>query len=66
MLTTPEKILFVLGLIASTYAAYLAASRIIRTLARGHGQPDWQLARKRIGSTLFKTISFQPVFRFRF
>jgi Fe-S oxidoreductase len=66
MLTTPEKILFVLGLIASTYAAYLAASRIIKTLARGHGQPDWQLARKRIGSTFFKTITFQPVFRFRF
>ncbi len=66
MLTTPEKILFVLGLIASTYAAYLAANRIIKTLARGHGQPDWQLARKRIGSTFFKTITLQPVFRLRF
>lgn len=66
MLTTPEKILFVLGLIASSYAAYLAASRIIKTLARGHGRPDWQLAWKRVGSALFKTITFQPVFRFRF
>jgi Fe-S oxidoreductase len=66
MLTLPEKILFILALAASLYAAYLATVRIFRIIGRGQGQVDWELAKKRIGSTLYKTITFQPVFRLRF
>ncbi len=66
MLTLPEKILFILAVAASAYAAFYAARRIIRIIARGQGKVDWGLLKKRIASTLYKTITFQPVFRFRF
>lgn len=66
MLTFPEKILFLIALAASSYAAYLVALRIIRIIRRGQGTVDWKVARKRIGSVVYKTVTFQPVFRFRF
>lgn len=66
MLTLPERILFLIAIMASSYAAYLAAWRIIRIIQRGQGKVDWSIAKKRIGSVLYKTITFQPVFRFRF
>jgi Fe-S oxidoreductase len=66
MLTLPEKILFFLALVASSYAAYLAARRIAHIIRRGQGRVDWGLAKKRAVSTLYKTITFQPVFRLRF
>jgi len=66
MLTTPEKILFLLAALASVYAAYQAAVRIVRTIARGQGKIDWSLVPRRLLSVLLKTISFQPVFRARF
>lgn len=66
MLTLPEKILFFVALIASSYAAFLAARRIIRIIRRGQGKVDWNIAKKRVASVVYKTITFQPVFRFRF
>ena len=66
MLTWPERILFVLAVLASLFAAFRVAIRIIHTIGRGHGQVDWSLARKRFLAVLVKTISLQPVFRFRF
>jgi Fe-S oxidoreductase len=66
MLTLPEKILFVLAVLASLYAAYKVAGRIIATLRRGQGKVDLQVAQRRLLSVLFKTITFQPVFRARF
>jgi Fe-S oxidoreductase len=66
MLTTPEKILFIIAALASLYAAFRVAQRILLVLRRGQGKPDLQLAQKRLLSTLLKTITFQPVFRFRF
>ena len=66
MLTLPEKILFVLAVLASLYAAYRAASRIVGTIRRGQGKIDWDIPKKRIGSVLAKTITLQPVFRLRF
>ncbi|MCI0521625.1 MAG: (Fe-S)-binding protein [Chloroflexi bacterium] len=66
MLTILEKILFSMAILASLYGAYRVGERIVRTLARGQGRPDWRLAQKRALSVLFKTISFQPVFRLRF
>ncbi len=66
MLSLPEKIIFILALIASGYGAYHAADRIVRLLARGHGKPDWRFVKRRLISVALKTITFQPVFRFRF
>jgi len=66
MLTLPEKILFVLAVLASLYAAYQVARRIIATIRRGQGKPDWKVAQRRLASVLLKTITFQPVFRTRF
>ena len=66
MLTLAEKIIFTLAVIASLYLTYRAAQRIIAILRRGQGKVDWSVARQRIGSTLVKTITFQPVFRARF
>src|SRR5512138_776496 len=66
MLTLPEKILFALAVLASLYAAYRVAGRIVATLRRGQGKMDLQVAQRRLLSVLFKTITFQPVFRVRF
>ena len=66
MLTLPEKILFIAAVLASLYAAYRAADRILHTIRRGQGEIDWSIPRKRIASVLGKTVSLQPVFRLRF
>ena len=66
MLTLPEKILFIAAILASLYAAYRAADRILHTIRRGQGEIDWSIPRKRIASVLGKTVSLQPVFRLRF
>src|SRR3990172_10300036 len=66
MLTTPEKILFLLAALASVYAAYQVAVRIVRTIARGQGKIDGMFVPRGLLSVLLKTISFQPVFRARF
>ena len=66
MLTLPEKIVFVLGTLATLYAIFLVSRRIIRIIGRGKGKVDWGIIPKRLFPTLFKTITFQPVFRLRF
>ena len=66
MLTLPEKILFILAVAASAYAAIFAAQRIIRIIARGQGKVDWGLPKGRIAASLYKTLTLQPVFRYRF
>lgn len=65
MLTLAEKILFVLALLASVYASYLAASRIVKTIARGHGKWDLNLALKRLVSVVIKVGTMQPTFKIR-
>jgi Fe-S oxidoreductase len=66
MLTTAEKIIFALAILASIYAVYRVAERILRILARGHGKPDFDLARKRFISVLIKVGTLQPTFKIRF
>ncbi|HEX7973451.1 MAG TPA: heterodisulfide reductase-related iron-sulfur binding cluster [Anaerolineales bacterium] len=66
MLTLPEKIIFILGAIATLYAIYLISYRIVRTIGRGKGKVDWTLAPKRALAVFVKIITFQPVLRFRF
>jgi Fe-S oxidoreductase len=65
MLTLAEKIIFTLAVLATLYAAWRVSNRIVRTIGRGHGKPDWKLAQKRLIAVLAKTISLQPTFRLR-
>jgi Fe-S oxidoreductase len=65
MLTLAEKIIFALAVLVSLYATFQAARRIVRTLQRGHGRPDWSVLRQRLITTPFRILSFQPVLRFR-
>lgn len=65
MLTLAEKILFVMAVIASGSAAYLAAKRIVRTIQRGQGKFDPQIIQKRLGSVIAKTLTLQPTFKIR-
>jgi len=65
MLTLLEKILFILFSLAAVYAAWQVGDRIVRIIARGHGKPDWQVARRRLVIVLGKIISLQPTFRVR-
>lgn len=66
MLTLPEKIIFILAILAALYGVYWATNRIIRTIRRGQGTVDWSLVQKRLIQVILKTITFQPVFRLRF
>jgi len=66
MLTLPEKIIFILAVLASLYAASRIALRIARTIGRGQGKVDFSIIPGRLASVIAKTISFNPVFRFRF
>ncbi len=65
MLTTIEKIIFIVAILLSTYAAYRVSLRIIRVIGRGQGSVDWSVIPNRLIEVIFKTGTFQPVFRFR-
>jgi Fe-S oxidoreductase len=65
MLTLVEKVLFVLAVLASGYATYLAASRIVKTIIRGHGKIDLNIAGQRLISVLLKVAAMQPTFKIR-
>jgi Fe-S oxidoreductase len=65
MLTLVEKVLFVIAVAVSGYYTWQGVQRMIAIIGRGQGKPDWNLAKKRIGSTIYKVLTFQPVFRFR-
>jgi Fe-S oxidoreductase len=66
MLTTVEKILFIVATIASLYYTYVGVKRIIGHIASGQGKVTWSLIQKRVGELILKVGLFQPVFRFRF
>ncbi len=65
MLTTPEKIIFILVVLLSLTLTSLAVRRIVRILQRGHGRTDWSIVRQRLLSIPLRILSFQPLFRFR-
>ncbi len=65
MLTTIEKFIFIVAILLSTYAAYRVSLRIIRVIGRGQGSVDWSVIPNRLIEVIFKTGTFQPVFRFR-
>ena len=66
MLTTVEKIIFILAVLASMYVAYRIATRLARTFQRGKGKPDLAVARKRLVNVLLKVAVLQPTFKIRF
>lgn len=65
MLTTIEKIIFIVAILLSIYAAIRVSLQIIRVIGRGQGSVDWNVIPNRIIEVIFKTGTFQPVFRFR-
>ena len=65
MLSTIEKILFVIATLASLYFTYHGFALIMQRINSGQGKIDWSLAYKRIGELIIKVGLFQPVFRFR-
>lgn len=65
MLTTIEKIIFIVVFLVAAYAAFRITLRIARIVGRGQGTVDWNVIPERLFSVLGKTISFQPVFRLR-
>lgn len=66
MLTLAEKILFAIAVLASLYFTWQGVRRIIRNISSGQGKPDWKQVTGQAGGALFKFLTFQPVFRFRF
>ncbi len=65
MLTTIEKIILIAAILLAGYAFIRISLRIIRIVARGHGNVDFSVIPPRLLSVIGKTISFQPVFRLR-
>lgn len=65
MLTLPEKILFILATLATIYAAWRAIQRLVGIISRGQGNPDWDLARKRLIEALVKTLTLRPTWKLR-
>lgn len=65
MLTTVEKIIFIAACFFAIGSGLFVTYRIIKVVKRGSGKIEWSLIPQRIISVLAKTVSFQPVFRFR-
>ncbi len=61
-----SKIIFLLASLASLYAAYRVAERILLTIRRGQNKEHpWKISPKKIWDALVKFITMQPTFRLR-
>jgi Fe-S oxidoreductase len=65
MLTTIEKILFVILALISIYLAILTIKRITNIIKQGEGEINWEIVPQRFNDVFLKTVSLQTVFRFR-
>ncbi len=65
MLTTLEKVFFVLLTLGSLYFAIISIKRIVRIIGRGNGEADRNLISKRLFPTLAKTVTLLPTFKIR-
>lgn len=66
MLTSIEKLIFIIATLVTIYAVLIVTLRILRTIGRGHGKPDWGVIPKRIVGVVIKTGLLTPVWRLRF
>ncbi|MDR3575278.1 MAG: heterodisulfide reductase-related iron-sulfur binding cluster [Anaerolineaceae bacterium] len=65
MLSSPEKIIFILAVMAVLYATWRSVDRLKRIIGRGSGQVDWKLAPKRLVDVVIKVLTMQPTFNTR-
>jgi len=65
MLTVPERVLFSLASLLVAILAVRAANKVIKTIDRGVGKPDWKRVPSRIKDVFVKTFFLVPVFRMR-
>ena len=65
MLTTLEKILFVVAALVIGYFTFVAARRIVAVIGRGKGKPDWSVAPNRLVEVAARTLTLSPVWRTR-
>ncbi len=65
MLTTPERLLFILLLLTTIYLTLRAVQRLVRIISRGSGKPDWRIGVRRAWEAAAKSATFSPVFRAR-
>ena len=66
MLSDIEKIIFLIAAAVTAVAVFVVTRRLVRTIARGHGRPDWSILPRRLGITLANTFALLPVWRARF
>ncbi len=65
MLSFPEKVLFLLGLLLTTGYALYALTRLMRVIGRGYGDPDWRSLLRRLPHVIIQTISLKDTFKIR-
>lgn len=65
MLTFPEKVVFILAVIASGIFTWMGVRRIIRIIAQGEGSPNWDEVPCRLISVIGKFISLGPTWKIR-
>lgn len=65
ILSAIEKIVFLVLVLASLGLSGLVFWRIVGTIKRGQGGPDWRLLPRRLASVIYKAGTFAPVFRDR-
>lgn len=65
MLILVEKIIFVIAVALTIYAAVKATQRLTRIISAGQGRPDYNLAIKKAVSVLAKTVTLTPTWRIR-
>jgi len=63
MLTLPEKILFVLAVLASLYAVVRVVSASSASGTRP-GETDWSLIRRRLAGVLVRITTLQPLSKY--
>lgn len=66
MLTSVEQLAFAASAIVVVYLTWRGLQRVVGAIARGHGGPDWGVARRRLVEVVFKrTLALEPTFRAR-
>ena len=65
MLTSVEKYLFLILALIVLVFVIRAIHRIIQTIGRGQGKPDWRNIPKKVPKVFIKIIILSPVFRTR-